>query len=278
MPLILAQNEVSLSGHAYGDRTGISYEYPPRYRSVIQPGERFIYYMGRRRLTGSNAPQAYFGSGLIGRVQTSSSDPQLLECEILDYRPFAEHLYFKKTDGSYRESRAAEQGGYFRNGVRIVSEATFDEILVAAEALAPEDQIASGRISVNYVTAETRDEIERYSVDVAKRELITQFPGQSILEMPHNNPGYDICVGNPLNPTRFVEVKGTQRVDPVFFLTEGERLFSDTHAERYHLIVVHGIDLLARTHRVSFRDGSLKGLAELEVTQWRGRLPWQRPS
>ena len=274
MPLILSQNEVTVEpGHDYADRTGISYEYPQRYRRVIVPGERFIYYMGRRRRSGQNGPQVYFGTGVIGEVRTSPTDGDRLECEILDYVPFEDPLFFKDFDGAYREPRAASHGGYFRDGVRVVDEVIFDAILAAATSPTSEDRAASGLVTVNYATAEVRDEIERYSVDVAMKELRGRYPGHPIREMPHNNPGYDIHVGDPLHPLQFVEVKGTQRLDPVFFLTEGERIFSKTHSDQYQLMVVYGIDLEARTHSLKTWDGALQCLVELEVTQWRGRLP-----
>jgi hypothetical protein len=275
MPLILTQNEVTVQpGHDYADRTGVSYEYPQRYRKIIQPGERFIYYMGRRRRTGGNAPQVYFGSGVIGQVQPSPVDGERLVCAILDYAPFAEHLFFKDAAGAYRETGAATHRGYFRNGVRVIDETVFDSILATAKSPTDEDRLASGLIDVNYATAEVRTEIERYSVDVALSELRGRHPEQWVLEMPHNNPGYDIRVGSPLNPLQFVEVKGTQRIDPVFFLSEGERVFSHTHADRYQLMVVYNIDLAARTHSLLTWDGALAGLTELEITQWRGRLPF----
>jgi len=49
MPLILASNVATESGHSYADRTGISYEFPMVYRRQMQTGERFVYYRGRRR-------------------------------------------------------------------------------------------------------------------------------------------------------------------------------------------------------------------------------------
>ena len=37
VPLIFAENEVTESGISYEDRTGVSYQYPSRYRLLIQP-------------------------------------------------------------------------------------------------------------------------------------------------------------------------------------------------------------------------------------------------
>lgn len=67
MPLVFAQNEVSLSEIDYADDLGKSYEYPSRYRKLIQTGERFVYYRGRRRAGSSQT------SFCIGRKQRSLS-------------------------------------------------------------------------------------------------------------------------------------------------------------------------------------------------------------
>jgi hypothetical protein len=49
MPVVLVEvGGVARSGHLYGDRTGIEYEYPGgRYEAWIQPGERFVYQVPR---------------------------------------------------------------------------------------------------------------------------------------------------------------------------------------------------------------------------------------
>lgn len=273
MPLILAQNEITASGHTYDDRTGVSYEYPKKYKNAIQPGERFIYYMGRRQQNTMNGRQVYFGTGVIGHVHPSPNSKDLLECDLLDYTPFVEPIFFKNADGSYREPRAEVQRGYFRNGVRVIAEEDFDKILAAADASSIEPRLVpTGLVNLSYAPEETRSAVERYSVDVALAMLREESPGTSITEMPHNNPGYDICVGDLQKPRHFVEVKGTQRHEPAFFLTEGERFFSHTHAQYYRLIVVHSIDLLKNRHAVSTWNGSLHDL-DLSPVQWKGKLP-----
>lgn len=134
MPLVLAQNEVTASGHAYADVEGVQYEYPARYARLIQPGVGFVYYRGRRRANGETGPQEYTGVGVIGRVRPGSAKG-LLICSIVAYRRFENPVYFKR-DGEYLESAAsafgARAGLYFRQGVRQISSDIFDTILGAA--------------------------------------------------------------------------------------------------------------------------------------------------
>src|ERR1700679_563590 len=94
MPLVLSENEVTESGITYADKTGISYEFPKMYLRIIQPGQSFVYYRGRRKKSGRQ-PQIYFGSGIIGEVTRANSVSHRLNCEILNFRPFKTHVPFK---------------------------------------------------------------------------------------------------------------------------------------------------------------------------------------
>ena len=73
MPLVLTQNEATESGHTYADVLGIVYEYPRRYASLVQTGEQFVYYRGRRRATGGTQPQVYLGTGVVGTIARSEA-------------------------------------------------------------------------------------------------------------------------------------------------------------------------------------------------------------
>ena len=134
MPLVLTQNEVTESGHAYADILGVQYEYPTRYARLIRPGVGFVYYRGRRRASGAIGPQQYIGVGVIGRVRAGAAKGRLI-CSIAAYRPFVRPVYFKQK-GRYLESGAADFGSqaglYLRQGVRAISSEEFDEILSAA--------------------------------------------------------------------------------------------------------------------------------------------------
>ena len=93
--------------------------------------------------------------------------------------------------------------------------------------------------------------------------------------MAHNNEGFDILVGSGDRPVRYVEVKSTRADEPAFIISESERLFSRTHADRHSLVVVTGIDLQSGAHgHIYWYDGGV-GVEQfrLKPLQWRGRGP-----
>lgn len=134
MPLVLTQNELTESGHDYGDVLGEVYEYPRRYRNLIHTGERFVYYRGRRRASGGDQPQAYIATGVVGRITEVSGG--LFQCTIERFRAFGRPVSFK-VGGRYREPGAEKFGPkaglYFRQGVRPISHETFASIVSAGE-------------------------------------------------------------------------------------------------------------------------------------------------
>ena len=93
MALVLTQNEKSAADVVYADQLGVSYEYPARYRSLIQPGEHFVYYRGKRRADGATQVPHYFGTGVIGEV---TGEDGMYRCAIGDYQPFENVVPFKK--------------------------------------------------------------------------------------------------------------------------------------------------------------------------------------
>jgi hypothetical protein len=109
---------------------------------------------------------------------------------------------------------------------------------------------------------------------VALDQVTAMHPGHPVHRMPHNNPGFDILVGAAASPVRHVEVKGTTAADPVFFMSEGERLFSHHHSSDYTLLVVVGIELSTKSHAaIRVHHGRIDSLAaKLETAHWRGRL------
>lgn len=128
MPLVFAENEATESGITYDDRTGVSYQYPRMYRRLIQPGERFLYYRGRKRSRGGRAPQVYFGTGIVGSTKIDPEDSSRLRCDVLDYRAFSTPVPFKDVSGRYLEDGGARRG-YFQRGVRRISDAEFRRII-----------------------------------------------------------------------------------------------------------------------------------------------------
>lgn len=271
MPLILTSNEATASGHIYEDITGVSYEYPARYRNVITEGERFIYYRGRQLPSGGRQPQVYFGSGVIGPVRPSQNQPDYFVCEVLDYYAFNTPLYFKDPNGAYLESGGARLG-YFQPGVRRISEAEYIGILGAASALSrdPDDvKPSSGGGQGAYASPNVARDVDVYAMQVVVEHLRGQFPGRPIETQLHNNPGFDIRVGTATDVICYVEVKGTQAPHPRFYLSEGERLFSEQHADMYMLVVVYAVDIARRDHKLFVHRGFISSERfELQPVQW----------
>jgi hypothetical protein len=263
MPVVLVEvGGRARSGHLYGDRTGIDYEYPARrYQRMIQTGERFVY---------QKPGVGYFGCGVIGEIYPSE-EPGLLVCDILSMRRFESPVPLKSDDGRYYEADPTfwKDRVYWGQGVRPLSEVTLEEILTRAGVLMGEPD----PLAASYANPRTARDVENYSVGVAVAEVAARF-GESPAVMPHNNPGFDLRLGSGAQPSRYFEVKGTQAMNPVFFMSDGEREFSFRNRTLYTLIVVAGIDVAAATHTsVIFRDGAVEGDGvTLRPNQWRGAL------
>ncbi len=276
MPLVLTQNEATASGHEYADVLGRSYEYPIRYRRLLREGERFVYYRGRRTAAGTTEKQAYLGTGLIGDITESPVAGRLI-CQVVDYKPFPEPLPFKEGD-QYREGGAHELGGgsrtgmFFRTGVREIADADYEAIVAAAWASISPEQDVPPLPSQAYASPELSREVDAIAMGLAMAEAKSRWPTASVRRMPHNNPGYDLRVERD-GETWFIEVKGTTRTSPVFFLTEGERVYSVANSQHYSLWVFFAIDLSERSGQLRTLDGALTETnAGLNPRQWSGSL------
>ncbi|HWL76090.1 protein NO VEIN domain-containing protein [Microbacterium sp.] len=262
MPLILYSGDgPSRDGYVYDDRTGVSYEFPDSYLSRVLEGERFVYHQ----------PRFYTGTGVIGRV-VPSRNPGRSVCEILDWQPFDPPVPLKDPDGEYFEvdREAGKANVYWAQGVRSLTESSFERIVAAADA-AP---LAKNEVQTANATPEVRLNAKRYAVQFALDLLRAEHPDRPVVDLPPNNPGFDIRVGEAQDPHLYVGVKGTQSAEPLFWLSEGERLFSLANASSYELIVVAGIDLNgSKPPQVHRHVGPLVYQAlVLEPSQWRGLL------
>jgi hypothetical protein len=112
-------------------------------------------------------------------------------------------------------------------------------------------------------------------MEIALDLVRSAFPDQVVTRMPHHNPGFDIRVGPEEAPARYVEVKSTRSPAPVFLMSERERRFSATHAHRYSLLVITGVDLEARTHQGAYwYAGEVEQERfALKPLQWSGHGP-----
>jgi Domain of unknown function (DUF3883) len=87
-----------------------------------------------------------------------------------------------------------------------------------------------------------------------------------------NNPGFDLETST--KRFQFVEVKGTVKRLPTFFLSEGERRFGAENASTYLLAVVYGMDLSRETYEdIAWSRPPLEPGELLNPSQWWGRLP-----
>ena len=122
MPLVLSTNEATESGIAYADVTGVESEYPCRYRKLVRPGERFVYYRGRPLPRGKTRPQQYFGTGVIDEISKSASGADRLICRILDYREFSNPVGLRWSNGTRVGPGGTAGGLSYRTGVRVITE------------------------------------------------------------------------------------------------------------------------------------------------------------
>jgi Domain of unknown function (DUF3883) len=189
----------------------------------------------------------------------------------LDFHEFVEPVPFRRTDGSYLEP-GGQRPGYFQPGVRVIPEAVFEDILRSAEQLIPAPpQAFDSAVSATpgHASQETLRAVERFAVEATMRRLHELYPDEPIVEMPSNNPGFDLRVGEPNRAVHFVEVKGTRQHAVAFFLTEGERRFSIEHGDRYVLSVVTGIDLEHGRYDLVLHHGPVtRSTFRLVPVQW----------
>lgn len=271
---MLTQNEVTESGHDYADQLGVEYEYPAAlYRNVVRSGEPFVYYRGRKRAGGGTQPQVYLGTGVVGQVRPSTS-PGRLVCAIDDFELFAVPVPFK-LDGAYLEPigkvPTSKAGLYFRKGVREIEEATLERILTAAAATDPTAGRRRRISSMPYASPETAQLVDEVAVELARARLAEMHGYTAVRVMPHNNPGYDLRVDHTDGHAHYVEVKGTTRPFPHFFMSEGERRFSVANGSRYTLLIAYAIDIARRKGTCVTREGGLPAdMDELRPTQWEG--------
>lgn len=265
MPIVFTEvGGVARSGHLYDDRSGVSYEYPKRYKKIVLTGDRFVYHRPR---------VGYIGCGIIGHIADSDAVGRLT-CEILTPASFEQVVPLKDPTGAFYEAPMWRNGNvYFAQGVRRISERIYESMLSVAAggtALAA----AEAPDYRQYANASDIREVDAYAVSAVAEWTRSRYPGESVEVMPHNNPGFDLRVGRPEDPIRYIEIKGTRSNSTRFFISEGERLFSIRESKRYTLVVVVGIELEAKTHaRVWYHDGAVGDDAvRLEPRQWIGTV------
>ena len=132
-------NYIVLSQHVpprlYRDEVGVSYNYPPRYRNRIAPGDRFIYHQPRGA-GGERDGMVYFGCGVIGEISEDDGDENSLNAELLDYVRF-QSLVTVVHRGRFREPDITRPANLIGNAVRIISMGTACSIIDLARTSPP---------------------------------------------------------------------------------------------------------------------------------------------
>jgi putative restriction endonuclease len=134
---VITENDVS----QWSDKTGSEYHFPKRYAKLLTPGTIVVYYKGKlkdkafRDQRLSDEPH-YFGFATIEQepYQDEDSSKGDLYVAIENFTPFSEAVpnRFPAT-GDYIESIPQNRASnYWRDGVRPIDRATFDQIAVLA--------------------------------------------------------------------------------------------------------------------------------------------------
>ena len=128
---VITENDES----AWDDQTGSLYHFPNRYRHLLVPGTRVLYYKGElknrsfRSARLSDRPH-YFGVGRVSRVYSDpSSSKKDFFATIDEYQAFSDPVLAKQGDEFVEVIPHEKRNNYWRDGVRAISEATWAKAL-----------------------------------------------------------------------------------------------------------------------------------------------------
>ncbi|MCG7578808.1 hypothetical protein [Mycolicibacterium sp. OfavD-34-C] len=261
MPLVLTQNlKNAVTGYEYADELGTSYEYPTRYRSLIQPGEKFVYYRGKLNVDGSIQVPHYFGTGVVGSVAPSGNK---LRCSVERYEPFDSIVPFKDARG-YLEPEANERpsrevGLHFQTGVRYISDDVYNRIVAAGLRREPTKKVAVRRVGKPGTTTkrfDPQEKIRQIALQLAKMEAKSQWPSAKVFRAPAGEH-FSLIIRHSNGDTHHVAVKATDDPEPHVQLSPGDVTYAENHATVYSLWVFYAIDLNAGTGKLIKRRGRI---------------------
>jgi hypothetical protein len=109
-------------------------------------------------------------------------------------------------------------------------------VIRGAALVIPSDVLAVDESHAPKTFARQTEEVERRAVEAvlaAERKL-----GREAIEMPRNNPGYDIRSTDSLGNLYYIEVKGRIEGSDTFTITANEITFAQTQGERHRLALV----------------------------------------
>src|SRR5918992_1057767 len=118
MYAVITENDVS----KWNDQTGVKYHFPAKYKGILKPGTKVIYYKGKltdkayenKRL--SNSPH-YFGQAIIGAI-TQEIGKSNYYAEILEYLKFPKAVLARSDDMYLEVIPKIKEKSYWRDGVR----------------------------------------------------------------------------------------------------------------------------------------------------------------
>ena len=283
MPLVFTQNDVSVAEIEYTDVLGEVYEYPARYRTLIQPGEAFVYYRGRRRADGSSQTPSYLGCGIVGNIAEFGDR---FRCTIEEYRPFKRPVPFKSGD-FYREPEANNRtaiGFYYQVGVRPIDQRSFDEICEVGLGQPMKQVTASKGGRTRGAEAprtprprnDSTDAIHDLAMKLASAQVKKEWPGATLFRAPFGQP-FSIAVRLPTGKTHHIAVKATAEPRPLVRLTSSDISFSTTHAADYSMWVFYDVDVERGTATLLSHDGGITATDfDLEAALHGGELQSRR--
>jgi hypothetical protein len=277
MPLVFMSTDAS--SYDWKDITGVQYHYPNGYRNLIRSGVPFVYYRGIRRADGSRGPAEYFGRGVVGSIWRDPDVPEderkgrwAWYCAVEEYMPFTPPVP-AKIDGRHLEP--IQRKNAWRDGVRVISENVYQEILALAgqqggtshRTLPPVEDVSITQVPIgtllvpqqldtsNDKEAETETTTRsgrRYSrsakligdraEEIVLRWLATTQPSVKELRwvaQEGETPGWDIQFIDAAGALVAVEVKGsTGQSIANFEVTSNELLAMRGRRSNYWLILV----------------------------------------
>lgn len=177
--IVITENDES----DWSDQTGVVYHYPPRYKKLIEPGVKVLYYKGKlvnnlyksKRLSSL---QHYFGIGKIGKVWRDENSKNYF-ASIEDFRLFDEAVYFKNESGYLEKLANGLKYNYFKgNGVRPLTEDEYNTIVQLAHLKNPVLTSAEEEFEVSHTTmAPEGKQIQYY---VTKYERVKVYRDKAI--------------------------------------------------------------------------------------------------
>ena len=128
---IITQNDES----PWSDIKGDVYHYPNRYKNILTPGCKIIYYKGTLKNKAFAADRLsdqphYFGIGVIGEsILDADSHKTDWYCEVLGYQEFEKAVSHKVGNAYLEEIPDSRKSNYWRDGVREITQAVYNKIL-----------------------------------------------------------------------------------------------------------------------------------------------------